>query len=84
MALMSTARSVSRRWARGYYAAYPGLDGIYYPSSMHANEPAVVLNEHAHGRGVLPNHPRFHRALSDPAMLSILRNAARAVGYHLT
>lgn len=84
MALMSTARSVSRQWARGYYAAYPGLDGFYYPSSMHANEPAVVLNEQADARGVLPHHPRFHRALSDPAMLSILRNAARTVGYHLT
>jgi len=84
MGLMSTARSVSRRWAQGYYAAYPGLDGLYYPSSMHANQPAVALNEHADARRVLPDHPLYHRALRDPAMLSMLRNAARAVGYDLS
>ena len=84
MGLMTSARSVSRRWAQGYYAAYPGLDGLYYPSSMHANQPAVVLNEHADARGVFPDHPRYHRALNDPAMLSLLRNAARTLGYDLS
>jgi len=84
MGLMTTARSISRQWARGYYAAYPALQGLYYPSSMHANRPAVVLNEHADASGALPAHPCFHRALSDPAMLTVLRNAARTVGYLLT
>ena len=51
---------------------------------MHANQPAVALNEHADARRVLPDHPLYHRALRDPAMLSMLRNAARAVGYDLS
>jgi hypothetical protein len=84
MGLMSTARSVSREWARGYYGAYPSLQGLYFPSSMHANQPVVVLNERADIRRVVPAHPHFHRSLSDPAMLSILRNGARALGYQLT
>jgi len=62
----------------------PIAEMLYYPSSMHANQPAVALNEHADARRVLPDHPLYHRALRDPAMLSMLRNAARAVGYDLS
>jgi len=32
---------------------------------------------------VLPAVPAFHRALADPALLTVLRNAARALGYLL-
>ena len=81
MGLMSCARSVARRWARGYYEAYESLHGLCYPSSMHANATAVVLTDRAEAVGVLPEVPRFHRALADPAMLSIIRNAARTFGY---
>lgn len=83
MGLMTGPRSVSRRWARGYYEAYDAVRGFLYPSSMHANEPAVVLNDRAEGAKVLPAVPVFHRALADLALLTVLRNAARALGYAL-
>ena len=81
MGLMTGARSVSRNWARGFYDAYPNRGGLYYPASMHANRPAMVLTDRA--ERVIPDHPRLHRALCDPALLTVLRNAARALGYAL-
>lgn len=83
MALMTGARSVSRNWARGFYDAYPQTVGLRYPSSMHANRPAMVLTDRAEAAGVVPPQPSFHRALGDPALLSLLKNVARSVGYAL-
>ena len=83
MALMTAARSVSRNWARAFYRAYPTTFGLYYPSSMHANRPAMVLTDRAEAAGVMPAHPRLHRALGDPALLSVLKNIARGIGYAL-
>jgi RES domain-containing protein len=83
MGLMTGPRSVSRRWARGYYEVYSRAQGLIYPSSMHANEPAVALNDRAEVAEVLPPVPAFHRALADPALLTVLRNAGRALGYFL-
>ena len=83
MALMTAARSVSRNWARAFYQAYPATVGLYYPSSMHANRPAMVLTDRAEAAGVMPARPRFHRALGDPALLSVLKNVARGLGYAL-
>ena len=83
MGLMTGARSVSRNWARGFYDAYPALTGLYYSSSMHANRPTIVLTDRAEAAGVIPDHPSLHRALNDPALLTVLRNAARTLGYAL-
>lgn len=83
MGLMTGPRSVARRWAQGYYEVYERAQGLLYPSSMHANEPAVALNDRAEAAKVLPAVPAFHRALADPALLTVLRNAARALGYLL-
>lgn len=83
MGLMTGARSVSRNWARGFYDAYPSVQGVRYPSSMHANAPALVLNDRAESKGVVPDQPGFHRALADPALLTILKNAAHQLGYLL-
>ncbi|MGI9305398.1 MAG: RES family NAD+ phosphorylase [Gammaproteobacteria bacterium] len=83
MGLMSGPRPVGRNWARGFYEAYPMLHGLYYPSSMHGNAPAVALNERAELAGAIPHQPAFHRALGDPAMLTALRIAAIKVGYAL-
>ena len=83
MGLMSGPRSVSRNWARGFYDAYPATQGLRYPSSMHANRTAVVLTDRAEAAGALPAQPGFHRALADPAILEILRNAAGELGYGL-
>ena len=83
MGLMTGPRSVSRTWARAFHAAYPEMDGLYYPSSMHTNRPATVLNDHAQDSGVMPDRTSFHRSLGDAAILSVLRNAAHALGYAL-
>ena len=84
MALMTGARSASRNWARGFYDAYPEIAGLLYPSSMHANRPAMVLTDRAAAAGVVPDQPSFHRALGDPALLSVLKNVARTLGYALS
>ena len=83
MGLMTGPRSVGRNWARGFYEAFPLLQGFKYPSSMHGNQPAFVLNDRAEAAGVLPPQPVFHRALADPAMLVVMKNAARELGYAL-
>lgn len=83
MGLMTGPRSVSRRWAQGFYEVYDEAQGLIYPSSMHANEPAVLLNDRAEGAEILPAVPVFHRALADPALLTVLRNAAHTLGYLL-
>jgi hypothetical protein len=81
MALSSGPRSRSRPWSVSIYAAYPGIQGLYYPSSMHANQPAVALYERA--LETLPPTPVFHRPLRDPALLNDLERAARHLGYRL-
>lgn len=83
MGLCTGPRSTARNWARGFYEAYPHLHGLYYPSSMHANKPALALTDRAEGAGAIPQHPQHHRALKDPALITMLRNAARALGYAL-
>jgi len=81
MALCSGPRSRSRPWSRAVYEAYPVVQGLYYPSSMHAHLPAVALYERA--RAALPPTPIFNRPLSDPALLSDLERVARHLGYRL-
>ena len=83
MGLMTGPRSVSRTWARAFHHSYPEIDGLYYSSSMHANYPSMVLNQRAREAGVMPEQTSLHRSLGDPAILSILRNAAHALGYAL-
>ena len=84
MALMAGARSVSRNWACGFYDAYKDTAGLLYPSSMHANRTAMVLTDRAEAAGVIPDQPSFHRALGDPALLSLLKGVARTLGYALS
>ena len=83
MGLMTGARSVSRNWARGFYDAYPDLQGLRYPSSMYANAASLALTDRAEARGAIPDQPGFHRALDDAAQLTLLKNAARQLGYAL-
>lgn len=81
MGLMTGTRSVGRNWARGLYAAYPEAQGLAYPSSMHANSVAIVLNDRTDPTAALPGSPGFHRALDDAGMITLLKNAARELGY---
>jgi hypothetical protein len=66
MAIASGLRARAQRWSRTIYEAYPDVEGLWYPSSMHANRPALMLYERA--QGSLPAPPAFHRALADPAL----------------
>ena len=81
MAIGSGMRARARRWAQAVYSAYPGIDGLLYASSMHANQPCVALFERA--LDAMPARPMFHRQLSDPAVLTLLKNACDEVGYAL-
>lgn len=81
MGLMTGARSVSCNWAKGLYETYPDTHGILYPSSMHGNRAAVVLNERARVKKIMPASPMFHRSLDDAALMSVVKNAGRELGF---
>lgn len=81
MAINSGPRPRAQRWSRAIYDAFPTVDGLYYSSSMAANRPALALYERA--VSAMPSAPAFHRPLSDPALLTLLRNVARDLGYLL-
>ena len=83
MAINSGSRVRAREWAQRFYEAHDDLQGIYYASSMHANRPAIALNDRAEKTGALPAYPRFNRALADDALLDVLKHAAAALGYGL-
>jgi len=80
-AINSGSRMRARRWSQQIYEAFPSIEGIYYPSSMYMNHPAVALYERA--TDAIPTAPAFHRSLNDPALLSSLQNVATIVGYSL-
>ena len=77
----SGPRPRCRRWSRAIYEAYPDLVGLYYASSMNANQPAVVLYERA--LKALPSVPVFNRSMSDAPLLIPLENIATGLGYDL-
>ena len=81
MGLMTGPRAVGRNWARGIYEAYPESQGLAYPSSMHANAVAIMLNDRVGPSEALPGSPGFHKALDDAGMITLLKNAARELGY---
>ncbi len=81
MNINSGPRPRARRWSMAIYEAYPGLQGLYYPSSMHANRPMVSLYERA--VDALPGHPTVHRPLNDPALLVGLERVAVKIGFDL-
>jgi hypothetical protein len=79
MSVSSGPRPRARRWSQAIYAEYPTVEGLLYPSSMHANRPTIALYERA--RTSLPVAPSFHRALDDAALLPRLSAAATRLGY---
>ena len=83
MGLMTGPRSVSGNSARAFYAAYPDLKGLYHPSSMHANRPAMLLTDRAQTLDVIPERPSLQRSLGDPSILTLLKNAAHTLEYVL-
>lgn len=82
MALNSALdRDRTQAWARAIYAAYPSVEGLWYSSAMHANEPCVALFERAIPS--MADTPLLRMTLSDAALTPSLLNAAQAVGYAL-
>lgn len=81
MALNSGRRDRARRWSQAIYAAYPQAGGLWYPSSMHANRPAVALYERS--QPAVGGNPIFHRALADGVLVAPLRQAGADLGYEL-
>lgn len=81
MAINTGPRSRAQRWSRLFHGTYPNIEGLLYPSSMHANTPSFALYERA--RSALPAAPTFHRALLDPTLTSRLSHAASTLGYGL-
>jgi RES domain-containing protein len=74
-------RNFPNLWAQAIYEAYKDVQGVHYPSSMHANRPAVALWER--GAAAMPPVPVFHRPLLDPALLPVLSRVAHDIGYGL-
>ena len=82
MALCSTPRrDLSRQWARALRSAYPSLDGLWHPSSMHGNDPCVTLWPPA--SDALPDRPEVSVPLAHPALAPALAAAAEDLGYRL-
>jgi hypothetical protein len=78
-AIASGPRNRAQAWARAIYDAYPTLEGVWYPSSMHGGHPAVVLFERA--ADALPADPDLDVPLTHPGLLPDLTRAANALGY---
>lgn len=78
-AIASGPRPRAQAWARAIYEAYPSLQGIWYPSSMHGRHRALVLFERA--QPALPTLPELDIPLSHPGLLPDLTRAASTLGY---
>lgn len=81
MNLNSGPRPRARRWSQRIHEAYPAVEGLHYPSSMHANLVAVAVYER--GVAALPRTPSFHAPLVQPSLLAVLEHAAARLGYGL-
>ncbi len=78
-AIASGPRTRAQAWARAIYEAYPRVEGLWYPSSMHGGRPALVFFERA--ADALPADPEVDVPLSHPGLLPDLVRAADALGY---
>lgn len=81
MAINSGPRPRAQRWSRAIHEAYPDVSGLYYPSSMNANQPAVAFYERA--RDAMPDLPVVHRPLADPSLFVPIRRSAIDLGYEM-
>lgn len=80
-AISSGSRLRAHAWARSIYEAYPKVEGLWYPSSMHGGHPALVLFERAHS--AMPDDPEIDTPLAHPGLLPDLIRTAGRLGYLL-
>lgn len=79
--VINTGRhSATRAWARAFLAVWPGLDGLWYTSSLTAG-PCLALFQPA--ADALPDRPSHAFSLADPAYRDWLLIAADTIGYDL-
>ncbi|WP_230467715.1 RES family NAD+ phosphorylase [Lujinxingia vulgaris] len=81
MKINTGPRPITRAWSRQFYEAFPEIDGLYYPSSMYANQPCIALYERA--EAAMPTEPQFIRALNQPELLGDVKRSAMAIGYRV-
>lgn len=81
MAIASGPRARARRWSQAIYQDFPAVAGLLYGSSMNGNQPCVALYERA--QRALPANPSFNRMLTDPTLLTILKNACTDLNFTL-
>jgi hypothetical protein len=81
MTLCSGRRDRARAWSLRIYEDYAAIEGLYYPSSMDGNRPAVALYERA--QSALSALPIFNRALDDPMLNGAVATAAWQFNYRL-
>ena len=79
MAISSGQRARARRWSAAIYAAYPHIEGLWYPSSMYGNEPAVAFYERA--RAAVGGTLFFHLPLSARGLVRPLYRLAKEISY---
>jgi hypothetical protein len=80
-AIASGPRPRAQAWARAVYEAYPKIDGVWYPSSMHGGHSALALYERAETS--LLSTAELDIPLSHPGLLPDLTRAASSLGYLL-
>ena len=80
--LVSGPFAHSQNWSRGFYDAYPQIQGLYYLSSL-TNRHTVALYERAARSARIPATTRLHRALADPLMHRALVLVVEEIGYGL-
>ena len=78
--LVSDSVSTSQRRSRAFHDAYPGIQGVLYPSSL-TGRPCVALYERAREDVGGGSTLRLHRALDDRALHDALVAAADTIGY---
>jgi hypothetical protein len=81
MAINNGPHTVSRRWSRAIYEAFPTIEGLYYASKMYASAPAVALYERA--TPALPARPVLHLPLTDPTLDAELLTIAQVLNFTL-
>lgn len=81
MLLNSGQRPRAQRWSAAIYAAYPRIEGLWYPSAMYGNKPAVAFYERA--RDAVGGTPFFHLPLAARGLMRPLYALAREIGYDL-
>jgi hypothetical protein len=83
MKLISGPFTYSQNWARGFYEAYPSIQGIFYNSSL-TNRPTIALFERADDENLFSNATVLHRALEDPLMFNAISSIVNEIGYGLS